>query len=113
MTKLDIFLCIIAALFVLAFIVVQIELRSARKSREESDWNYLYGQVMCIIQNPQITETNQRLILKRISDLRKMPYHNREKMEVLMTEFKRRYDKLSKEILSEDEYSLYDVMVKN
>lgn len=90
-------------LFILAIIAYKIGNNNARKACDENKFNFAYKNLQCILNCRPVTEKSYYEILEYIGQVQKYKYINEEKMDVFKTEFKRRYQSISDEILSSED----------
>lgn len=84
MTALILFLFFLAALFVIAWIIVETGKRNA-ESAKEYDAKYL--RIESIIDNYQVCEANYDWIMSLLKHLGQLPYKDKERTSVLTTKF--------------------------
>lgn len=93
-------------LFGMGFIVYKVGSYQTKKFNDELRFDIMHLNLQTIIESWTVNEKNYYQILEHIGEIQRLKYQNKEKIDVLKTEFKRRYDVISKNILAEaDEFA--------
>lgn len=89
------------AIFVAAWLIVEVGKRNAEKAKV---YELLYDLIQEYLMKP-VTDSNYDIITSWIQLLGQLKYKDMERTEVLSCEFWRKYEKIRLERLSEDEHS--------
>lgn len=97
----------------LIWYLYEIGKQNAEKARkEEQQFGNLYFYIQMIINDWEVNEKTYYYILKLFVRLRNESYKNPEMMDVLERQFLSKYKVISNQILSEDEFSVEQVLRK-
>ena len=103
------FYYIISFLLVLALIGWGIDYagrRNAENAKLELHYDMKYYCINSFIDTWEVNEKNYNVLWRMIWDLEKLPHQNNEKLEILKNKFLEKYQAVSRDILSQDEFDL-------
>jgi hypothetical protein len=111
-STITIILFFFAALFVLAWVVIEVGKNNMKKERQRKLFNERYNKLQPKVEYWDVDHNHYCTLLLMIGALKKLPYQDREKVDVLETTFKRRYKPINDEILLQAESSAKPVYQK-
>jgi hypothetical protein len=87
--------------------------RNSRLAEQELTYDIMYLNLKTIIDAWKVTENNYNQIQDYFLEMIKLPHKNREKTTILYMEFLNRWKLVTKEKLSQDEFSAREVLGDN